>query len=105
MRRLSQKAIAVWELGYWRRDDQPGPVAHQGPPPAAKPRLLQDGRDMFWSLAPLVLACVVLAGLVGMCSFQATGPKTGPVPDIRRHCRAARGRRPVGLSDSVTTAA
>jgi len=36
---------------------------------------------MFWSLAPLVLACVVLAGLVGMCSFQATGPKTGPVPE------------------------
>jgi hypothetical protein len=35
---------------------------------------------MFWSLAPLVLACVVLAGLVGMCSFQATGPKTGPAP-------------------------
>ena len=53
-----------------------------GPAPrAAKPRLLQDGRDMFWSIAPLVLACVVLAGLLGMCSFAPTGPGAGPVPD------------------------
>ncbi|MGV0642300.1 DUF4245 domain-containing protein [Mycolicibacterium sp. XJ2546] len=53
------------------------------PPPAPKPqkpRLLQDGRDMFWSMAPLVLACIVLAGLLGMCSFQAGGPGTGPAP-------------------------
>lgn len=35
---------------------------------------------MFWSLAPLVVACIVLAGLVGMCSFQASGPKSGPPP-------------------------
>ncbi|AFM18783.1 hypothetical protein Mycch_4061 [Mycolicibacterium chubuense NBB4] len=47
----------------------------------AKSRLLQDGRDMFWSLAPLVLACVVLAGLLGMCSFAPTGPGRGPAPD------------------------
>ena len=46
----------------------------------AKPRLLQDGRDMFWSLAPLVVACIVLAGLVGMCSFQPSGPSDGAVP-------------------------
>jgi hypothetical protein len=43
--------------------------------------LLQDGRDMFWSLAPLVLACLVLAGLVGMCSFQPRGPQTGQIPN------------------------
>ena len=49
-----------------------------GPRPQ-KPRLLQDGRDMFWSMAPLVLACVVLAGLLGMCSFAPSGP--GPVPN------------------------
>ena len=35
---------------------------------------------MFWSLAPLVVACIVLAGLAGMCSFQATSTKTGPAP-------------------------
>jgi hypothetical protein len=54
---------------------QPQPV-----PKPAKSRLLQDGRDMFWSMAPLVLACVVLAGLLGMCSFQASGPGEGPAP-------------------------
>lgn len=59
-----------------RRSDVAGPVA-----PVAKPRLLQDGRDMFWSIAPLVLACIVLAGVLGMCSFQASGPGPGPVPD------------------------
>lgn len=51
-----------------------------GPRPQ-KPRLLQDGRDMFWSMAPLVLACVVLAGLLGMCSFAPSGPGPGPAPD------------------------
>ena len=35
---------------------------------------------MFWSLAPLVEACIVLAGLAGMCSFQLNGPKTGQPP-------------------------
>jgi hypothetical protein len=54
---------------------QPAPA-----PKPQKPRLLQDGRDMFWSIAPLVLACVVLAGVLGMCSFQASGPSQGPVP-------------------------
>jgi hypothetical protein len=43
--------------------------------------LLQDGRDMFWSLAPLVAACIVLAGIVGMCSFSPSGPGPGPTPD------------------------
>jgi hypothetical protein len=51
-------------------------------PKPAKPRLLQDGRDMFWSLAPLVVACIVLAGLLGTCSFQPTGPHTGPPPSF-----------------------
>ncbi len=35
---------------------------------------------MFWSLAPLVMACMVLAGLVGMCSFQPRGPAEGTTP-------------------------
>lgn len=52
------------------------------PAPAAKSRLLHDGRDMFWSMAPLVLACIVLAGMLGMCSFQAGGPGEGPVPSF-----------------------
>lgn len=46
----------------------------------AKPRLLQDGRDMFWSIAPLVAACILLAGLAGTCSFSPGGTTSGPVP-------------------------
>jgi hypothetical protein len=49
-------------------------------PKPAKSRLLQDGRDMFWSIGPLIVACIVLAGVLGMCSFQGTGPTEGPVP-------------------------
>lgn len=45
-----------------------------------KSRLLHDGRDMFWSIGPLVLVCVVLAGVLGMCSFAPTGPGPGPAP-------------------------
>jgi hypothetical protein len=54
---------------------QPAPL-----PKPAKPRLLQDGRDMFWSIAPLVIACIVLAGVLGMCSFAPNGPGKGPAP-------------------------
>jgi hypothetical protein len=43
--------------------------------------LLQDGRDMFWSLVPLVVACIVLAAVLGMCSFAPSGPGPGPAPD------------------------
>jgi Protein of unknown function (DUF4245) len=49
-------------------------------PKPKKPRILQDGRDMFWSIAPLVIACVVLAGMLGMCSFAPNGPGKGPAP-------------------------
>jgi hypothetical protein len=54
------------------------------PQPAPKPaknRLLHDGRDMFWSMAPLLVACIVLAGVLGMCSFAPMGPGKGPVPN------------------------
>ena len=54
---------------------QPEPTAKP-----AKPRLLQDGRDMFWSIAPLVVACIILAGMVGMCAFSPSGINRGPVP-------------------------
>lgn len=52
----------------------------QPAPKAEKSRLLHDGKDMFWSLAPLVLACIVLAGLLGMCSFAPSGPGEGTPP-------------------------
>lgn len=52
----------------------------QPAPKPAKPRILQDWRDMFWSLLPLVLACVALAGLAGTCAFRPGGITPGPVP-------------------------
>ncbi|MFW3114984.1 hypothetical protein MHAE_14595 [Mycobacterium haemophilum DSM 44634] len=57
-------------------------VAGQAGPASrpAKPRLLQDGRDMFWSLVPLVVGCIMLAGMVGMCAFAPGGTTKGPVP-------------------------
>jgi hypothetical protein len=45
----------------------------------AKPRILQDGRDMFWSIVPLAVACIVLAGLAGTCTF-APGATNRTVP-------------------------
>lgn len=35
---------------------------------------------MFWSIVPLVLACVALAGLAGTCAFRPGGITAGPVP-------------------------
>ena len=35
---------------------------------------------MFWSLAPLVLGCILLAGMVGMCSISPGGTNRGTVP-------------------------
>ena len=35
---------------------------------------------MFWSLAPLVIVCVALAGLVGTCSFRPNGPTDSAAP-------------------------
>lgn len=57
---------------------EPGVAGPVPKPP--KPRVLQDGRDMFWSLIPLVVACVVLAGVLGMCSFRPAGPADGAAP-------------------------
>jgi len=35
---------------------------------------------MFWSIAPLVVACIILAAMVGMCTFAPGGTNRGPVP-------------------------
>lgn len=45
-----------------------------------KPRILNDSRDMAWSLIPLVLACLVIAGIASNCSFSPGGPTAGPAP-------------------------
>lgn len=62
-------------------DTSSRPAGEPGPAPRpTKPRLLQDGRDMFWSLAPLVVGCIVLAGMVGMCSFSPGNTTKGTIP-------------------------
>ncbi|WP_164873368.1 DUF4245 domain-containing protein [Rhodococcus xishaensis] len=50
--------------------------------PEKKPRILQNGRDMAWSLIPLLIACLVIAGIASQCSFNLGGPKPGPIPSF-----------------------
>jgi hypothetical protein len=59
---------------------QPEPTQPQPAAKLPKPRLLQDGRDMFWSIVPLVVACIVLAGVAGMCTFAPGATNRGTVP-------------------------
>ncbi|MGN2636025.1 DUF4245 domain-containing protein [Nocardia takedensis] len=47
-----------------------------------KPRILHDYKDLFFSLIPLVLIAVVFAGLASQCSFSATGPTEGRIPQF-----------------------
>lgn len=35
---------------------------------------------MFWSMVPLIVGCILLAGILGMCSFQPSGPSQGAIP-------------------------
>lgn len=59
------------------------PISQPAQPPGPKPaksRLRQDGRDMFWSMMPLIVGCIVLTGLLGMCSFAPNGPGEGAPP-------------------------
>ena len=58
------------------------PAGTRLPESQPKPRLLQDGRDMFWSMAPLVVACIVLAGRARhVFVSRRAGPGPGPAPD------------------------
>lgn len=40
---------------------------------AAKPRILNDNKDMIWSLIPLLLLCAIIAVVSGNCSVGLTG--------------------------------
>ena len=44
----------------------------------SKPRHLLNGRDMAFSIIPLVLICLVLAGASRACSFSPGGPEAAP---------------------------
>ncbi|GGG15248.1 hypothetical protein GCM10007304_31650 [Rhodococcoides trifolii] len=47
-----------------------------------KPRILQNNKDMAWSLIPLLLACLVIAAVAGQCSLRVGGPSQGEVPRV-----------------------
>lgn len=49
---------------------------------ASKPRIMLGPRDLVWSLIPLVLICVVFAGLASQCRVSPGGPTAGPVPSF-----------------------
>ncbi len=53
-----------------------------GAVPNKKPRIMNDYRDLVWSLIPLVLIAVVFAGLTSQCSFSASGPTQGTIPSF-----------------------
>ncbi|KQU61284.1 hypothetical protein ASG84_01830 [Rhodococcus sp. Leaf278] len=48
----------------------------------SKPRILNNNRDMVWSLIPLVIACLLIAGVASQCSLSPGGPKQGPIPNF-----------------------
>lgn len=45
-----------------------------------KHRIFNDYRDLFWSLIPLVLIAIVLAGAASQCTVATNGPTQGQVP-------------------------
>ncbi|MCE4264724.1 DUF4245 domain-containing protein [Rhodococcus sp. ACPA4] len=47
-----------------------------------KPRILEDNKDMVWSLVPLVLFCIIIAGIASQCTFSPGGPTQGPIPSV-----------------------
>ncbi|MFI1911795.1 DUF4245 domain-containing protein [Nocardia sp. NPDC020380] len=47
-----------------------------------KPRTQHDYKDLFWSLLPLVLICLVIAGIASQCTFSAKGPTQGQIPNF-----------------------
>ncbi|WP_328532460.1 DUF4245 domain-containing protein [Nocardia cyriacigeorgica] len=50
--------------------------------PNQKPRIMNDYRDLVWSLIPLALIAVVFAGLTSQCSFGGDGPTQGQIPSF-----------------------
>ncbi|NLU82807.1 DUF4245 domain-containing protein [Rhodococcus sp. HNM0569] len=49
---------------------------------SSKPRILNSNRDMLWSLIPLALFAVIIAGIASQCTFSPGGPTTGPIPSF-----------------------
>ncbi|WP_405134857.1 DUF4245 domain-containing protein [Nocardia sp. NBC_01388] len=62
-----------------------------------KPRILNDWRDLIWSLLPLVLICLVIAGIASQCTFTANGPTQGQVPHFDAHTALADDAKTIGF--------
>lgn len=52
------------------------------PVAADKPRILHNNRDMLLSMLPLVLICLVIAGIASQCTLSPGGPTPGQVPHV-----------------------
>lgn len=48
----------------------------------SKPRILNNNRDMVWSLIPLVVACLIIAAIASQCTLSPGGPTQGPIPNF-----------------------
>lgn len=48
----------------------------------SKPRILNNNRDMVWSLIPLIIACLLIAGVASQCTLSPGGPQQGPIPNF-----------------------
>ncbi len=67
MRRRTAAGVDTWGVSY------------------QKPRSQHDYKDLFWSLLPLVLICLVIAAIASQCSFSANGPTPGKIPVFDAH--------------------
>ncbi|WP_035720144.1 DUF4245 domain-containing protein [Gordonia shandongensis] len=67
---------------------------------ADKPRILQDSRDLIWSLLPLVLIALVIAGIAGSCSWgfgDKAAQESIPSFDVRDGLKADAASMPFAV--------
>ncbi|MGL4304761.1 MAG: DUF4245 domain-containing protein [Mycobacteriaceae bacterium] len=62
-----------------------------------KPRILHSNRDMIWSMVPLVILCIVIAGIAGQCAFSPGGKKQGTIPSFDAKAALSADARQIGF--------
>src|SRR4051794_14976368 len=77
-----------------------------GDVPNTKPRIMNDWKDLIWSLLPLVLICLVIAGIASQCTFTSRGPTAGQVPNFDAHTALAEDAKqlPFGIREPALPA-